>query len=106
MQIANVASGTGSQAATPVAAATGAQAATTTNQPNVALTSNDFMSLLVAQLQNQDPLNPMDPNQMMTQLVEFNSLEELIQIQADLQPNAAGGSANTATNPVANQGSN
>lgn len=94
MQIANVAPATGGQAATPA------------NQGNAQLSTNDFMTLLVVQIKAQDPLNPMDPNQMMQQLVEFNSLEQLIQIRQALQPPPANGSGNTATNPVANQGSN
>ncbi|MEM6960608.1 MAG: FlgD immunoglobulin-like domain containing protein [Myxococcota bacterium] len=36
-----------------------------------------FMQLLVAQLQNQDPLDPMDSREMITQLSELTSVEEL-----------------------------
>lgn len=48
------------------------------------LNGNDFMTLLVAQLKNQDPTSPMDPTQFVTQLVQFNSLEQLININQDL----------------------
>lgn len=34
--------------------------------------SNQFMKLLVAQMQNQDPTNPMDNNQLTSQLAQFN----------------------------------
>lgn len=34
---------------------------------------NNFMTLLVAQMQNQDPTNPMDNNQMTSQLAQFNT---------------------------------
>jgi len=37
----------------------------------------DFLSLLVAQLQNQDPLNPDDPTEFTAQLAQFSSLEQL-----------------------------
>jgi len=37
----------------------------------------DYMKLLVAQLQNQNPLEPMDNNQMASQLTEFSQLEHL-----------------------------
>ena len=49
------------------------------------LNPNSFITLLTAQLQAQDPLNPMDPSQMVDQLTEVNSLQQLIQIQSDLQ---------------------
>lgn len=37
----------------------------------------DFLTLLVAQLQNQDPLNPDDPTEFTAQLAQFSSLEQL-----------------------------
>ncbi len=37
----------------------------------------DFMNLLLAQLKNQDPLNPMDNNQMTTQLAQLSELSQL-----------------------------
>jgi flagellar basal-body rod modification protein FlgD len=40
----------------------------------------DFLRLLVAQLQNQDPMNPMDNQQFVSQLATFSSLEQLISI--------------------------
>lgn len=39
-----------------------------------------FMSLLLAQLTNQNPLEPMDDTQMVSQMVSMNSLEELKKI--------------------------
>ncbi len=38
---------------------------------------DDFLKLLVTQLQNQDPLNPDDPTQFTAQLAQFSSLEQL-----------------------------
>jgi flagellar basal-body rod modification protein FlgD len=43
-----------------------------------------FMKLLIAQMQNQDPMNPMQGDQMATQLATFSSLEQLQQINATL----------------------
>lgn len=37
----------------------------------------DYMKLLIAQLQNQNPLEPMDNNQMASQLAEFSQLQQL-----------------------------
>lgn len=45
-----------------------------------ALGKDDFMKLLVAQLKNQDPLNPMDGKDMAAQLAQFSSVEQLMQL--------------------------
>jgi len=71
----------------------------TTSSPQQ-LSSSDFLNLLIAQIQSQDPLNPLDPNQFVTQLVQFNSLDQLIAIHQLLQSNAGGGSATAPTTPI------
>lgn len=48
------------------------------------VTQDDFLKLLIAQLQNQDPLQPMDNQQFAVQLATFNSLEQLIGINNKL----------------------
>ncbi len=45
---------------------------------------SQFLQLLVAQLKEQDPLNPLDGTQFVTQLAQFSSLEQLINIRTDL----------------------
>jgi flagellar basal-body rod modification protein FlgD len=57
-------------------------AATTLTQKTV--TQDDFLKLLIAQLQNQDPLQPMDNQQFAAQLATFNSLGQLIEINNKL----------------------
>ncbi|MGA2980723.1 MAG: flagellar hook capping FlgD N-terminal domain-containing protein [Terriglobales bacterium] len=52
--------------------------------PGVDLT-NTFLQLLSVQLENQSPMNPVDPNQFVTQLATFDSLGELTQIQSLMQ---------------------
>ncbi len=39
---------------------------------------NDFLRLLTTQLQNQDPLSPMDSNEFTNQLVQFSQVEQQI----------------------------
>ena len=41
------------------------------------LAKDDFMRLLLAELLNQDPLDPMDDKDFMAQLAQFSALEEL-----------------------------
>jgi len=45
----------------------------------------EFLNLLVAQLQNQDPFQPMDGNDFAAQLAQFSSLEQLTDINTNLQ---------------------
>jgi flagellar basal-body rod modification protein FlgD len=40
-----------------------------------------FMTLLVAQLKNQDPLSPQDGTAFVAQLAQFNSLDQLVGIR-------------------------
>ena len=46
--------------------------------------SQTFLLLLVTQLRNQDPLNPQDPTQFVSQLAEFSSLEQLLGMRQSL----------------------
>jgi flagellar basal-body rod modification protein FlgD len=48
-----------------------------------------FMQLLITQLQNQDPLSPMDPSTFVTQLVGVNTLDQVSQINQLLQTKAS-----------------
>jgi flagellar basal-body rod modification protein FlgD len=62
-------------------------------KPNDLVNQAEFMKLLIAQLQNQDPLNPLDSANFSAQLAQFSSLEQLTQINQRLaaQTNGAGG---------------
>ena len=57
-----------------------------------ALGKDQFLKLLIAQLQNQDPMNPMQGDQMASELAQFSSLEQLQEINSTLagQQSAAG----------------
>ena len=44
-----------------------------------------FLQLLTTQLQNQDPLDPLDTNQFTQQLVEFASVEQQVDMNTNLQ---------------------
>ncbi len=48
------------------------------------ITSGDFLTLLVTEMQNQDPTQPTDPNAYIQQLVGVNSLQQLISINQGL----------------------
>ena len=48
------------------------------------LGKDDFLLLLVTQLQNQDPLNPQDPTEFTSQLAQYSSLEQLFTVNDQL----------------------
>ena len=43
--------------------------------------TDDFLRMLIAQLENQDPLNPQDPTEFTAQLAQFTNLEQQIAIR-------------------------
>lgn len=46
---------------------------------------DEFMQLLITQLQNQDPLNPMENSEFTSQMADFASLEQLQNINGNLE---------------------
>ena len=49
------------------------------------LGKDDFLTLLVTQLQHQDPLNPQDSTEFTAQLAQFSSLEQLGNVNDNLE---------------------
>jgi flagellar basal-body rod modification protein FlgD len=68
--------------------------------------TNTFLQLLSVQLENQSPLDPVDPNQFTVELAQFDSLGELTQIQALMQTlvNDVGGTSSSTSDAGANAG--
>ena len=75
MTVTSATSGQGSAAA--AANATSAAAANLVDY-------NSFLQLLVAQMKNQDPMNPTDSTQYLSQLASFSSVEQQVQTNAKL----------------------
>ncbi len=46
--------------------------------------ANAFMTILLAQLRNQNPLEPMDDKELISQMAQLNSLEELKKISTGI----------------------
>jgi flagellar basal-body rod modification protein FlgD len=76
-------------------------AAATAGAPKDITNKDTFLQLLIAQLQNQDPLKPQDGAEFVTQLAQFSNLEQQIASREDLdairQSLATSGPGSTAT---------
>ena len=66
-----------------------------TRQPGGALGKDEFLKILVTQLRNQDPLSPMDSSQFASQLAQFSSLEQLMQLNEGLATQTAASTSST-----------
>lgn len=66
------------------------------NNMDPAASQDRFLKLLVAQLNNQDPLNPMDNAQMTTQMAQINTVSGIQELNATLKGMAAQFSSTTA----------
>jgi flagellar basal-body rod modification protein FlgD len=84
---ATTASGTSGDTTTPPA-----------NSPDQLTNESTFLQLLVAQIKNQDPLNPTDSIQFIGQLVQFSQLEQLLGINKGIQ-SLVGGTPATPSAP-------
>jgi flagellar basal-body rod modification protein FlgD len=66
-------------------AATQADSGTTATDPSSKLANEQtFLQLLVAQIKNQNPLNPTDSMQFVSQLAQFSQLEQTIAVRQDV----------------------
>src|SRR3954447_20718505 len=73
-----------------IGAASAAASSTQAQQQQV-----QFLQLLVTQLKEQNPLDPQDGTQFVTQLAQFSSLEQLVNIRTILQQNSDQSSSQT-----------
>ncbi|BCK86690.1 basal-body rod modification protein FlgD [Sideroxyarcus emersonii] len=64
---------------------TAAQSITSTASSQLAATQDRFLTLLVTQLQNQDPLNPMDNSQVTSQMAQLSTVSGINQLNATVQ---------------------
>ncbi len=49
------------------------------------VSENTFLTLLITQLENQDPMNPQDSSQFVAQLASFSSLEQMTAMNTNMQ---------------------
>ncbi|MEN9361143.1 MAG: hypothetical protein RL095_2678 [Verrucomicrobiota bacterium] len=72
---------------------------------NAELGKNSFLKLLVAQMQNQDPLNPQSNAEFVAQLAQFSSLEQMQDVNKNLGSMLTGSQLGGAGNLIGKQAS-
>jgi flagellar basal-body rod modification protein FlgD len=65
--------------------ATEGAASPATAQKQLTVDYDTFLHLMMAQMQNQDPTNPMDASEQLAQLASFSQVEQSIQTNAKLE---------------------
>jgi len=75
-----------------------------TSTASATISANDFLTLLVTELKNQDPTAATDPNEYVNQLVSVNSLEQLISINTTLT-DTLGSTTSSSTSTTAEKAS-
>jgi flagellar hook assembly protein FlgD len=70
------------------------------NAPGSLTNESTFLQLLMAQVQNQDPMNPTDSTQFVGQLVSFSQLEQLLGINQGVQTLVTDASTPPTTPPT------
>jgi flagellar basal-body rod modification protein FlgD len=63
---------------------TGTTSTDTISGPQQTLTQNNFLQLLVAQMQNQDPMNPQSDTEMASQMAQFTALQQSTDMSSSL----------------------
>jgi flagellar basal-body rod modification protein FlgD len=85
---------------------TGSGSSTSSTSSVGSLTSEQtFLQLLVAQIQNQDPLNPTDSIQFVGQLVQYSELEQLMGINQGVQTLTSDSTSKSSTSSSSSNGS-
>ncbi len=77
-----------------------AQAGSATKEDSLA-NKDAFLKLLIAQIKHQDPLNPTDSVQFLSQLAQFSELEQMIGIRDEIKALRGDIAVPAETNPAA-----
>lgn len=76
------------------------QGSTAAAQQKATLNYDNFLQLLIAQLKNQDPTQPVDASEQMSQLASFSQVEQTIQTNTKLDTLLASSSLTQASSYV------
>ncbi len=76
------------------------KSASTSDSSAASLNYNAFLQLLIAQMKNQDPTDPMDASQQISQLATFSQVEQSIKTNSNLENLIAQSSLTNASNYI------
>ncbi|MFM8747615.1 MAG: flagellar hook capping FlgD N-terminal domain-containing protein [Aestuariivirga sp.] len=82
------------------ASPTNVAAAPQTTAAKTALDYDAFLKLFIAQMKNQDPMNPNDPSQTLSQLASFSNVEQSIRLNEKLDTLVSSSNASLASSLI------
>src|SRR6476661_7108509 len=71
--------------ATSTTGSSGTTGSTSTTNKSLDLKPQDFIKMMITQLQNQDPMQPADNNQLLAQMSQIGQLQSATSLQTSLQ---------------------
>ncbi|MGO7207566.1 flagellar hook assembly protein FlgD, partial [Rhizobium ruizarguesonis] len=86
--------------ATSSVSTTSTSTSTSSAQQKATLNYDNFLQLLIAQMKNQDPTDPVDASEQMSQLASFSQVEQTIQTNTKLDTLLASSSLTQASSYV------
>ena len=96
-------SGVTSTSSTTGASSTGATT-TASSAAAASINFNDFLQMMIAEMKNQDPTNPSDPTQYLTQMAQFSNVQQGILTNTTLNSMLTTNSLDQAENLIADGG--
>ena len=81
----------------------GTTSSTATSGGLASITPDDFLKMLITELQNQDPMNPTNTDQIMQQISEIRNIQATSDLTSTLSSVALGQSLATASNLIGRQ---
>ena len=91
-------------ASSPVSASSSASSSSASSATAANVNYNQFLQLLIAEMKNQDPTNPMDPTQTVSQLATFSGVEQQVQTNTTLDNLMAGFNFSNPSTPLSASG--
>ncbi|MDQ1185065.1 flagellar hook assembly protein FlgD [Agrobacterium larrymoorei] len=82
------------------ATSTQTTSASKTDAKKASLDYDNFLKLLITQMKNQDPTNPMDPSQQVAQLATFSQVEQSIKMNTNLESLISASSLSNASSYI------
>lgn len=104
--LAGLTNGSSTTGASGSSGASGTSSDTTSSSANqgiAGLTPDNFLQMLITELQNQDPMNPTDSNQILQQISEIRNIQSTTDLTTSLNSVALGQSLSTASSLIGKQ---